>query len=160
MFFRELGRLFLIFKKGRVDLFPLVGRLYWSDDNTTKFNAWHLFVSNAKMNSNYCSSELTSSFFFFYVRNRLLRVFIYLIYFLIYLLYFFIYLPFESIFLLLLLLYCSNLLSISSSIRSLDFNERIWCCITFFQLEGRCSNCNHFYQPYKTKGCKCKNQAA
>ena len=112
------------------------------------------------MNSNYCSSELTSSFFFFCVRNRLLRVFIYLIYFFIYLLYFFIYLPFESIFPLLLLLYCSNLLSISSSIRSLDFNERIWCCITFFQLEGRCSNCNHFYQPNKTEGHKCKNQAA
>ena len=38
--------------------------------------------------------------------------------------------------------------------RSLLFNEKTWYCLTFFQLVGRCSNCNHFYQPYKTEGYK------
>ena len=42
--------------------------------------------------------------------------------------------------------------------RFLLWIKRIWYYITFFQLEDRCSNCNHFYWPHKTERCKCKNR--
>ena len=116
----------------------------WFDDNIKKFDTRLLFVSTTKMDSNYNSSKLASSFF--PASNCLFRVLIYLT-------------PFELIFHLLLLLYCSILISISSS-KVLLFNERIWYRIAFFQLEGRCRNCNRFYQPYKTEGCRGKNWVA
>ena len=86
---------------------------------------WHntktftLLESTAKMDNDYSSSKLTSSFFFICA----------IIYF-----HFF-----------------------SKGLRF--FNERIWHCITFYQLEGSCTNCNYFYQPYKTEGHKCNNRA-
>ena len=42
---------------------PLVTGLHWSDDNIKKFNARLLFASTAKVDNNYSSSKLTSSFF-------------------------------------------------------------------------------------------------
>ena len=42
--------------------------------------------------------------------------------------------------------------------RSLVFNERIWYCITFFRFRRPLQQ-HHFYKPYKTEGCKCKNRA-
>ena len=123
---------------GRVDLLPLVVRPYWFDENAK------ILTLGFEMDSNYRSSKLTS-FFFIGASNCLFKVFIYLI-------------PFELIFHLLPFLHCFNLLSLSSS-KIFDFHERIWYCITFFQLEGRCSNCNHFYKSCKTERCKCKNRA-
>ena len=54
--------------------------------------------------------------------------------------------------LLLPLLNCFNLLLIYV------FNERIWYCITFFRFRRPLQQ-HHFYKPYKTEGCKCKNRA-
>ena len=73
-YFRKIGALFLIFKKGQE---RLVAGLYWSHDNTKKFKARLVFVSTAKMDNDHNSSKITS-FFFFYASNCLFRVFIYL----------------------------------------------------------------------------------
>ena len=101
IFFGKLGT-FLILKKGQERLLPTSCQSVLTDDNIKKFNARLLFVSTAKMDNNYSFSKFTSSVFFFYASNCLLRVFIYLT-------------PFDLIFPLLPLLYCSNLLSMSSS---------------------------------------------
>ena len=90
---------------------------------------------NIKIFNNCNSSKFTSSFFFFCASKCLFRFFIYLT-------------P--------IYLNCNTVLIYFPFLhrRSLLFNERIWYWITFFQLESRCSNCNHFCQPYKTERCK------
>ena len=66
---------------------------------------------------------------------------------------------FEIIFSLRLLRYCSDLLSIFS-MKAFAFEwKNLILHAFFFQFEGRgshgCSNCNYFYQPCKSEGCKC-----
>ena len=141
IFFVKLGHFFFIFKKGRRDFFQLVAGLYWSIDNTKKLTlGFYLQIPQKWIAITIRQSSLL--LFFFCASNCLFRVFIYLT-------------PISFISLTVLFLFLSFLHP-----KSLLFNERIWYCITFSQLEGRCNNCNPFYEPYNTEGCKCKNRAA
>ena len=86
----------------------LVVRPCWFDKNTKNLTL------GFNMDSNYSSSKLTS-FFFICASKYLFRISICLT-------------PFEVIFPLLPFLYCYFHF----------FIEDLWCCITFFQLEGCC----------------------
>ena len=100
----------------------------------------------ATASDNYSSSKLTSSFFHlcWYLLVQSFDLYLTL---------------FESIFSLLPLLYCSNLFSVSST-KVFAFSWKNLMLNNFFQLEGRCSNCNYFYQPNKTEGFKRQHLAA